>query len=115
AAAAQVAQAAGIDAARLTAAQDGSFKAFDLPGVTLSVKASETVDDFVTHNLLAKIEGTERPNEVIIYSAHWDHIGVGGDHPGADGEAAEDNIFNGAWDNASGTIGVLEMARELSK
>ena len=115
AAAAEVATAAGVDAARLTAAQDGSFRAFDLPGVTLSVKASETIDDLVTHNLLAKIEGTERPNEVIIYSAHWDHIGVGGDHPGADGEAAEDNIFNGAWDNASGTIGVLEMARELSK
>ena len=107
---AALAQAAGLDAARLAGAQDGSFKAFALSGATLSVKQSETIGTLVTHNLLAKIEGAERPEEVIVYSAHWDHVGVGGDHAGG-----EDKIFNGAWDNASGTIGVLEMARELSK
>ena len=106
----KLAQSAGVDAARLSGVQDGAFKAFDLPGVTLSAKQSETMSALVTHNLLAKIEGSARPNETIVYSAHWDHIGVGGEHAGG-----EDTIFNGAWDNASGTIGVLEMARELSK
>ncbi|WP_288757701.1 M28 family peptidase [uncultured Brevundimonas sp.] len=107
---ARLAQAAGVDPARLTGGQDGRFKAFELTGATLTARQSETIDTLVTHNLLARIEGSRRPDEVIVYSAHWDHIGVGGEHAGG-----EDTIFNGAWDNASGTIGVLEMARELSK
>ena len=85
----------------------GDFRAFDVPGVTLSVETAETTDTLRTHNLLAKIPGTERPNETIIYSAHWDHVGVN------ENAAGHDKIFNGAWDNASGTIGVLEMARQL--
>ncbi|WP_339914977.1 M28 family peptidase [uncultured Brevundimonas sp.] len=106
----QWAMAAGLDPGRLATADDGSFRAIPLEGVILSVKATETSDTLVTHNLLARIPGSERPDETIIYSAHWDHIGVNTEHPGANG----DTIFNGAWDNASGTIGVLEMARELS-
>ncbi|WP_295704994.1 M28 family peptidase [uncultured Brevundimonas sp.] len=101
--------AGGLDLASLReAAGAGDFKARALDSVTLNLKASETIDTLTTHNLLAKITGSERPNETIVYSAHWDHIGVGGEHAGS-----EDNIFNGAWDNASGTVGVLEMAREL--
>ena len=64
----------------------------------------------MTHNLLARIPGTEHPDETIIYSAHWDHVGGEAQHPGVTGDA----IWNGAWDNASGTIGVVEMARQLS-
>ena len=105
----RLAQGAGIDAARMSEIGNDAFEAFELPGVRLSARQSETIDTLVTHNLLARIEGTERPNEVIVYSAHWDHVGVGGEHAGG-----EDNIFNGAWDNASGTIGVLEMARQLA-
>ena len=58
---------------------------------------------------MARIPGTERPDETIIVSAHWDHVGSR-DTPDSDG----DTIYNGAWDNASGTAGVLEMARVLS-
>ncbi|WP_374512946.1 M28 family peptidase [Brevundimonas sp.] len=105
------ATAAGLDVGRLPNVADGSFKAMALDGVSLSVDASETVETLVTHNLLARIPGTERPNETIIYSAHWDHVGGAAQHPGVEG----DNIWNGAWDNASGTIGVLEMARQLSQ
>src|SRR5690606_15113191 len=83
------------------------FRAFALPNVRLTASAEETTEVLRTHNLLARITGTERPDEVIIYSAHWDHVGVG-EH--AEGE---DNIHNGAWDNASGTVGVVEMARQL--
>ncbi|MBA4803974.1 MAG: M28 family peptidase [Brevundimonas sp.] len=105
------AAAAGLDITQLPDIAGGTFRAVALEGVSLSVDAAETIDTLVTHNLLARIPGTERPEETIIYSAHWDHVGGAGQHPGVEG----DNIWNGAWDNASGTIGVLEMARQLSR
>ena len=107
----QWASAAGLEIARLADIGAGAFKAVPLNGVTLSVEAEESIDTVVTHNLLARIPGTERPNETIIYSAHWDHVGGEAQHPETPGD---DKIFNGAWDNASGTIGVVEMARQLS-
>ncbi|WP_439471665.1 M28 family peptidase [Brevundimonas sp.] len=105
-----MASAAGLGMDSFANTASGTFKAVALNGVTLSLDISETIDTLVTHNLLAKIPGTEHPDETIIYSAHWDHVGGADQHPGVTG----DNIWNGAWDNASGTIGVLEMARQLS-
>jgi len=55
--------------------------------------------------VIAKITGSKHPDEYIIYTAHWDHLGV--DRPDAKG----DSIYNGALDNASGTAGLLELAR----
>ncbi len=101
--------AGGLDIEQLPKFADGAFKAVALDGVRLSVDASETIETTLTHNLLARIPGTEHPDETIIYSAHWDHVGGEAQHPGVEG----DKIWNGAWDNASGTIGVLEMARQL--
>ncbi len=108
-----LAMAAGLGNEVLTSLQSGEFKAVELPGVTLSVATEETIDTLRTHNLLAKIEGTTHPDEVIVYSAHWDHVGVGADHV-SPVSTTEDNIYNGAWDNASGTVGIVEMARQLS-
>jgi Zn-dependent M28 family amino/carboxypeptidase len=54
---------------------------------------------------VAKITGTKYPGEYVIYSAHWDHLGIG--KPDAKG----DSIYNGAADNASGTAALLEIAR----
>lgn len=105
---ADTAAALGLDVAALgERIGTGDFRAFDLPGLTMAVEVSETIETLRTHNLLAKITGTARPNETIIYSAHWDHVGVNDHAPG------DDKIFNGAWDNASGTVGVVEMARQL--
>jgi Zn-dependent M28 family amino/carboxypeptidase len=56
-------------------------------------------------NVIGKITGTKRPDEYIIYTAHWDHFGIG--KPDAKG----DSIYNGALDNASGTAAILEVAR----
>src|SRR5690606_8711716 len=107
-----LAQAAGVDLTALAGTvESGQFKAVDLTGVTLSVDVEETIDTLTTHNLLARIDGTERPNETIVYSAHWDHVGGAEQHPGRTGDV----IYNGAWDNASGTVGVVEMARQLSQ
>jgi Zn-dependent M28 family amino/carboxypeptidase len=58
-----------------------------------------------SHNVIAKITGTKHADECIIYSAHWDHFGIS--KPDAKG----DSIYNGAIDNASGTAGLLELAK----
>jgi Zn-dependent M28 family amino/carboxypeptidase len=106
-----MAMAAGLDHAAFASYGSGSFRAVELPGVKLNVQAAETINTLVTHNLLAKIEGTERPDEVIVYSAHWDHVGGAAQHPDAE---SEDKIWNGAWDNASGTVGLVEVARAFA-
>jgi Zn-dependent M28 family amino/carboxypeptidase len=105
--------AAGLSPDVLANVQTGQFKAVELRGVTLSVTNAETIQTLRTHNLLAKLEGTTHPDEVIIYSAHWDHVGVGADHV-SPVSTTEDNIYNGAWDNASGTVAIVEMARQLA-
>jgi Zn-dependent M28 family amino/carboxypeptidase len=56
-----------------------------------------------SRNVVAKLEGATKPDEYIIYTAHWDHLG-------RDPNMAGDNIFNGALDNASGTAQMLEIA-----
>lgn len=102
--------AAGQNLAGLRAGLDsGGFRAVRLQDVRLSVSATETVETVRTHNLLARIPGRERPGETVIFSAHWDHVGRR-DTPDERG----DTVYNGAWDNASGTAGVLEMARVLA-
>ena len=85
----------------------GEFKAEAVGGLTVSVEASETQEVLKTNNLVARLSGTTHADETIVFSAHWDHVGENHNAPG------EDKIFNGAWDNASGTVGVVEMAREL--
>lgn len=89
-------------------AASGEFRARTLEGVTLSLSARESIETSTTYNLLARMPGTVRPDETIIVSAHWDHLGMA-ETPDSDG----DTIYNGAWDNASGTAGVLELARTL--
>jgi hypothetical protein len=64
--------------------------------------------DLNTHNVAALLPGTERADEVIIYTAHWDHVGTGP-------AIAGDSIRNGAVDNASGTAALLEIARAYKR
>lgn len=100
--------AAGIDHAVVEQVGSGHFRAVELSGVTLSVDIEESREVIQTYNLLARIEGSTRPDEVVIFSAHWDHVGVG------EADAHGDTVFNGAWDNASGTAGLLELAYAFS-
>jgi len=59
-----------------------------------------------SHNVVAKLEGSDRlKDEYVIYTAHWDHLGIG--LPNEKG----DKIYNGALDNASGCAGLIEIAR----
>jgi len=94
---------AGLDLDKLKeSAEKPGFKA-----VPFGLKASLTLENDIEHsnsrNVLAKMVGSERPEEVIIYTAHWDHFGKAPDMEG-------DNIFNGAFDNATGTASLLELA-----
>ena len=90
----------------LTQAQAaGLGGAFDM-NARLNVDIAETTEVIHSNNFLAKITGTQRPDEYVIYSAHWDHVGKA-----SQPDATGDDIYNGAWDNASGTAGVIEMAR----
>ena len=96
--------AAGKDTSVLKAAQHPGFKAIPL-GLQLSgtVKVREVYN--MSHNVVAKITGSKYPNEYVIFSAHWDHLGIG--KPDAKG----DSIYNGAADNASGSAALLQIAR----
>uniref|UniRef100_UPI0040473643 M28 family metallopeptidase n=1 Tax=Algoriphagus sp. TaxID=1872435 RepID=UPI0040473643 len=59
----------------------------------------------VSKNVVAKITGKKAPEEVIIYTAHWDHLGIG------KADETGDSIYNGALDNASGTAALLALAK----
>lgn len=73
----------------------------------MSTSLENTFERNTSRNVIGRIEGKERPQETIIYTAHWDHLGVG---PAVDG----DSIYNGARDNATGTAAVLEIARAFT-
>ncbi|MYI73885.1 MAG: M28 family peptidase [Acidobacteria bacterium] len=95
---------AGLDfeAAKQQAA-DRAFEPIPL-GVTGSLSIRNELRRIESQNVVAKIEGSAAPDEVVMYVAHWDHMGV---DPSLDG----DQIFNGAADNATGTAGLVEIAR----
>ncbi|WP_434030566.1 M28 family metallopeptidase [[Pseudomonas] boreopolis] len=93
-----------FDALKKQAATRG-FKPVALKGEGLSASYQVKRDVITSHNVVARLEGSKYPDETLVYSAHWDHIGVG--KPDARG----DTIFNGALDNASGTAALLELAR----
>jgi Zn-dependent M28 family amino/carboxypeptidase len=88
---------------KATAAQPG-FSAVPLGDVTASVAIQNSVRTSLSQNVIAMIPGTDRAQETIIYTAHWDHLGVNPEIPG-------DNIYNGAADNATGTAALLAMAK----
>lgn len=77
-------------------------------GVNASLSIQNEIKRDISYNVAAKITGSKSPEEVIIYSAHWDHLGIG---PEVDG----DSIYNGAHDNASGTALMLEIAKAFTK
>jgi len=98
----------GLDfEAEKKAAQSRDFKPVPLKA-TLSADAKVDVATIVSHNIAGRIVGSKYPNETLIYSAHWDHLGVGA--PDAKG----DRIYNGAVDNADGISVLLEMARAFA-
>jgi Zn-dependent M28 family amino/carboxypeptidase len=89
----------------LKMADTRGFKAMPMP-MRISGTAPATVREIHTRNVVAKIEGSDPKlkNEAVIFSAHWDHLGIGDPVQG-------DAIYNGAADNATGCAMIMEIAR----
>jgi len=101
----------GIQLSDLVARGGGSAALVDVPGLELTVNtASLELDGFDMPNSVGILEGSDPDlkNEYIVYSGHMDHVGVGRPNE------AGDSIRNGADDDASGTIAVVELAEAFS-
>ena len=98
-------KAAGLDfEAMKEAAKKKDFKPVPLKA-TLSAAYDVKPETIVSKNILGRLPGKTHPDETVIYSGHWDHLGVGA------ADAKGDTIYNGARDNASGIAMILELAR----
>ncbi|MGL4446880.1 MAG: M28 family metallopeptidase [Shewanella sp.] len=75
---------------------------------TASIAFKNKAEYANSHNVVATLPGKQQADEHIIYTAHWDHLGK-------DDSKTDDPIYNGALDNASGTAGILEIARQLAE
>lgn len=101
--------AAGQDLDALTrAAQAKGFQPVPL-GMTLSTRFASDVRSFTSHNVIGILPGSEAPDEYVIHTAHWDHLGRC--TPAPDG----DDICNGAVDNATGTAALVALAEAHAK
>ncbi len=89
-------------------ALDKTFQAFEMKGLSLTSNINSDISYFSSHNLIGYKEGVSRPDEYLIFMAHWDHLGVNKDLIG-------DQIFNGAADNAAGVAAVIELARKFDQ
>jgi Zn-dependent M28 family amino/carboxypeptidase len=99
---------AGVDYNTVKAqAATRAFKPIPLK-MTASMSFKQTMETVNSQNVVAKLSGSDAvlKNEYVVYSAHWDHFGIGETKNG-------DSIYNGAADNASGTAAILEIARQL--
>lgn len=81
------------------------FKPVSL-GVSATVTLENTLRTVDSRNVMAKVEGSDPAlkDEYVVYTAHWDHFGIGARVNG-------DSIYNGAYDNASGVAGLLNLAQ----
>ena len=102
-------KAAGLDFEALKAkAQTRDFRPVELTGVSFSTDYAVRAQKIVSKNVVARMPGRKHPDETVIYTAHWDHLGVG--LPDARG----DKIYNGALDNSLGTASLLEISRQYA-
>jgi len=90
-------------------AQTRAFKPVELKGLRFSADYAVNAQVITSQNVLARLQGSKYPNQTVIYSGHWDHLGVGA--PDAKG----DTIYNGAVDNATGIAELLELAKAYGK
>ena len=90
------------------AARRKDFKPVPLKA-TLTARGTAVTKVITSRNVVGILPGKRYPNETVVYSAHWDHLGIG--KPDANG----DNIYNGALDNATGIAQIIEQARAFAR
>jgi Zn-dependent M28 family amino/carboxypeptidase len=101
---------AGLDFDALKAsAQTRGFTPAELKGVTLSTDFALKNDRVTSKNVVGVLTGKQHPDEWILYTSHWDHLGTG------EAEGDKDRIYNGAIDNAAGSAQLLEIARAFAR
>jgi len=85
--------------------------------VPLTIKAAATLQQRSSRktsaNVIGKVAGTSNPSEAVFYTAHWDHFGTHDAQPSDKPDT--DRIFNGAYDNATGVAGVLEIVKAFAR
>lgn len=105
----EILAAAGQDLDALSsAAKKKGFKAVDL-GLKASTSFENDIRKFSSQNVIGILPGSEAPDEYVIHTAHWDHLGRC--KPAPDG----DDICNGAVDNATGTAALVALAEAHAK
>jgi Zn-dependent M28 family amino/carboxypeptidase len=90
------------------AAKQKGFRAVALKSKA-SVSLTQAIKRQKSRNVIGLLPGTTRPNEYVIYTAHWDHLGR------CDADKTGDDICNGALDNATGTAGLIALAESHAK
>jgi Zn-dependent M28 family amino/carboxypeptidase len=109
--AAELCKAAGLDLTALKqSALQKDFKPVPLPNTKANFHIANKLRKIESHNVIGKLDGTDPSlqNQYVIYTAHWDHLGK-------DTSLQGDQIYNGAADNASGSAGLIEIARAFTK
>lgn len=81
---------------------------------TFSVELTNTISKKALNNVVGILPGKTKPNEYVIFSGHYDHLGVGSPEEGAP-HPATDSIYNGANDDAAGTTAVIVLAKYFKK
>ena len=108
-AAAKILAAGGQDLTKLmAAAKKKGFKAVEL-GLKASLSMGNDIEKTKSNNVVGILPGAKRPDEYVLYTAHWDHLGRC--TPAPDG----DDICNGAVDNATGTAALVALAEAYAK
>ncbi len=101
---------AGLDIDELrTAANQRGFTAVPMEGLTASATINQKVEFRDSRNVVGTLPGAERPDEHVLFTAHWDHLGVNRDI-----RENVDKIFNGAVDNATGVAIILDIAEKMA-
>ncbi|KUG05913.1 M28 family metallopeptidase [Solirubrum puertoriconensis] len=90
------------------AANKRGFRGRPLGNLAVSTSVSNQLRRTESKNVVGVLPGTTRPDEYILYTAHWDHIGVGP-------VVAGDSIYNGAIDNASGVAALMSIAKGFAR
>ena len=96
-----------FDAQRTAAGKKG-FKPVALTGVKASFSFDNAISKKMSRNVIGVLPGAKRPDEYILYTGHWDHLG-------RCTPVAGDDICNGAVDNASGIAGLVTLAQAFHK
>jgi hypothetical protein len=100
----------GVDLVTLQARVEGAMEAHDVPGMALTLTVRNQSTEVGAPNVVGILDGSdpELRDEFVVFSGHMDHVGVGS--PDENG----DSIFNGADDDASGTVAVMEVAEAMA-